>query len=97
MDLCKLGDSRLYNLNTKYKDTPCGIFASDGNTVITEDCYGDKLVAIPLKEFLKVLKQDWTDDKKRNGTPYRRLDWAKILLNRISKEHEELVVVMYGH
>ena len=94
MDLGKLGDSRLYNLKSKYKDTPCAIFASDGDTHITEDCYGDKLIAIPLKEFLKVLKQDNEDYYKGN---HPRVDWAQILLNRLSKEREDLVVVMYGH
>ncbi len=57
------------------------IYASDGNTQMTEDCYGMELIAVPAEQVLKLMQRE----AKRNrgdydGKGYRRYNMAFPLL-----------------
>ena len=51
-ELFKIGDSKLGQLFDKYNELPSAqkvfFFASNGNTKIKKDRYGDELVAVPF-------------------------------------------------
>jgi len=79
VDMCKLGDSQLFNLPWVNK-TPEDKFwywyapTGDGDTQVEEDRYGDKPRPVPLLAVLEALEEDMTNDD------YRRLKWAYHLL-----------------
>lgn len=91
VDLCKIGRGKVSEINSK--DGPEGfIYADDGNTHITEDCYGSKIRIHPAKDFLKALKADNKVEK------YRRYDIAIAALTAALKGFgDDLVVVLYGY
>src|SRR6056300_1619363 len=74
IDLSKCGNCKLLEVVSEFRQELDDnlypfIFGSDGNTQIKEDCYGDKLVPVPLTEVLVALKED----AKRDD--YRRFKW----------------------
>lgn len=69
-------------------------------TTVLEDCYGTKLFAIPIKEFVKVFRQDCEASRDDyGGEMYRRFSWALPLLTRMKNDRpvENLSVIMYWH
>ncbi len=74
------------------------LYGSDGNTRMTEDCYGKQLIAVPAPKVLKIMK----DEAKKNrtdydGNGYRRYNLAIPLLEQFIKEFERPSVILYGH
>lgn len=75
-----------------YPNTNCYIYADDGNTRITEDCYGDPLAEIPVPDAIRILEEA----AARNG--YRRYAPCIQLLKGFDlKQWKDLVVLHYGH
>ena len=91
-DLCKVGDFS-YQLDKKYPDTDCYFYDTDGNTIITEDRYGDPLKEIPIEDAIERIEESM------KGSPdYRR--WAPclaLLKGFNTAEWSNLVVLHYGH
>lgn len=93
LDLCKPGyQSATYRLSIQDIGEPVYIFASDGNTEITKDCYAKRLKAIPLDDVLRAIEEDCANDL------YRRFKVAADLLRSI-KQHgpEGMSAFLYGH
>lgn len=72
-------------------------YADDGNTVITEDRYGDRLSAVPLLELLKAIDRD----QEVQGA-YRRFTLARGLLDAAAVHENDwrysgLVCIQYGY
>lgn len=88
-DLCKV-----YNLDFgKFPATDCYIYADDGNTEIREDCYGDPLREIPIKDAIKML-----EEVIKKVDYYRRYQPCLSLLKGFNPDDwEDLVVLHYGH
>jgi hypothetical protein len=75
--------------------TPAFIFASDGDTCIEEDKYGDKLMAIPIQRVIDALKPKIKSD-------YVRYSWAYKMLKMMSetgKKHGKRAThcILFGH
>ncbi len=97
VDMCKLGNSALFNLpwinktpedNKWYFYPPCG----DGDTPVTEDRYGEQFKPIPLANVITALEEDASNDD------YRRVKWALALLKSIQENSgEELSVILWGY
>jgi len=100
IDLCKWGYQKdaFNDLVTKSHDEKRAkkeviyFYGTDGNTRITEDCYGAQMFPVPIKDALKALKA--SEDK---SAPYRRATWAIALLESMVGDPEELGVMFYGH
>lgn len=93
IDLCKLGrDSHLGEILTANKDSKKEIYyyGSDGNTKITEDCYGDKPNEVSITDCVNALRLDVAN------SDYRRFKWALALLESMQGE-KEVSVIWYGH
>lgn len=102
VDLCKLGyqgdqlnaiiaksfDTAKRNDRTVHYFYP----PTEGNMRKTEDCYGCSLWPIPVKEVLAAIN---TLSDEAMG--YRRLRWAKALLESMADDTEQLEVMFYGH
>lgn len=94
IDLCKIGmnsklnDLEMFNRSDK---TTWYFYADDGNTKVTEDCYGDKFKALPLSDYIEKLQEDVVD------SDYRRFKWALSLLKSMSYDKEPKYVIAYGH
>lgn len=90
-DLCKLPDSVSRKLRN-YPNTNCYIYADDGNTRITEDCYGDPLAEIPVPDAIQILKEGASHDNYRRYAPC-----IQLLEGFDLKQWRGLVVLHYGH
>jgi hypothetical protein len=99
MDLCKLGSSRLSAVQgealKKAKDHLevqfYSRYATDGNTKILEDAYGDPLCVAEFDEVLKALRLDCAESE------YRRIHWALALLESMKGNQElEIGIMMWG-
>lgn len=99
VDMCKMGNSELFNLpwvnktpdvKKWYWYSPTG----DGDTVCTEDRYGDKPQPVPLEDVVNALRRDIEAD---DG--YRRLHWALALCEAMLKQPggEGFTVLMWGY
>jgi hypothetical protein len=98
VEMCKVGGSNppitsANNIFQGYKGFIPYIYASDGNTMIIEDCYGDGMVVHDPKEMLERAKQ------AREAEPYRRLDILIGLLEGALQNDSwhDLKVLSYGH
>lgn len=92
IDMCKPGyESNLYRLCKNRVGTPVFFYAEDGNTEITEDHYGEPLVAIPIHEVLQAVETDRAND------PYWRFDLACQTLAVIAKNYPTAVCALYGY
>ena len=96
VELCKAGNGKFEELRCrkskemKDKEITPYFYGTDGNTRITEDEYGDKMVLMNPKEVLKALEED-------NKEPYRRFDLAIAALKAaIPNFDKELMVLTYG-
>lgn len=91
-DLSKAGEDFVHKVSA-FPDTDCYIFADDGNTEITEDCYGDKLKEIPLNQMISILAYEIGANSY-----YRRLKPILALLTAFNpNDWDDLVVLHYGH
>lgn len=97
VDMCKLGNSQLFNLPWLNK-TPEDKFwfwyapTGDGDTQIEEDRYGDKPRPVPLLAVLEALEEDMSN------ADYRRLWWAyQLLLSMHETSPGELSVLMWSY
>ena len=93
-DLCKMG----YDIyNGKYfrelfdQDLTCDIYADDGNTIIKEDCYGDKL---QKADFCEVLR--WICKFCKENDYWRANAFKDFLLSCESQNHY-LSLYHYGY
>jgi hypothetical protein len=98
IDMCKMGDSALFNLpwlnKTPEKERwywypPTG----DGNTVAAyEDRYGDIPQPIPIADVIAALEKDIETSE------YRRFKWALDMLKALDDGKQiGLSVLMWGH
>jgi len=97
VDMCKMGDSALFNLpwvnKTPEKEkwyfyAPMG----DGDTVVDEDRYGDIPRPVPIADVINALREDVTKND------YRRFKWALALLEAMAEDSPEgLSVLMWGY
>jgi hypothetical protein len=103
IDLCKVGGGEFMSLREKCLDSQAGesthyFYADDGDTQITEDCYGDPIVELDPEEVLRALKTDNTNE------PYRRFEVAIGMLEKFTQYFEGNkedsiypVVLTFGH
>lgn len=99
LDLCKLGsqDDSLNRLiresfkRAKQNDATVYFFY-EGNKQVKEDCYGAKMWPISAKEVLEAVNL-----LPPESMEYRRLQWAKALLESITKDFEDIQCLFYGH
>ena len=94
LDLCKVGMGELVIENDP-DAINCFIWASDGNTQLTEDDHGDPIRAIPLKAAILKLKR-----LVKVADPYRRYVIALAMLKAIDDtfiEDEDVYVAFYGY
>ena len=90
-NLCKLED----NVSAKFRNYPSTdayIYASDGNTHITEDLYGDPLTEIPVTEAIRILEEAAARDNYRRFSPC-----IQLLKGFDQKRWDALVVLHYGY
>lgn len=98
VDMCKMGDSALFNLpwvnKTPEKEkwywySPTG----DGDTSYSEDRYGDIPRPVPLADVVNALREDV------EKSDYRRFKWALALCESMMKEPggERFSVLMWGY
>ena len=90
-NMCKV--PRLYDAIKNYPKTDTFIYADDGNTLITEDNYGESLIEIPINDMIYHLRNVIDSD-----TPYRRYEpFLHLLLGFNTREWDNLVVLHYGY
>lgn len=95
IDICKPGyDSNIFNLQSVDGKQPVFFYGTDGNTPITKDSYGTRLVAYKPADVLKALKKDAKADD------YRRfliaVDFLASLIKNFGGD-ECLAIVLYGY
>ena len=90
-NLCKMNYKGSFHSSLdKMRETGCYIFSDDGNTKITEDCYGDKLKEIGLRPFIKIM------EKEDKG--YRRIQPLINLLKSFDNESwKNIYILHYGY
>ena len=95
IDLCKLGRGKLADFiqDSKAESEDVFVYASDGNTRITEDSYGDKLWEVDVEKLLPVMVEA---NKKE---PYRRFNLAIPMMETLLKDFKEVtpVAIFYGY
>jgi hypothetical protein len=90
-NMCKV--PKLYNVIKDYPKTDIFIYADDGDTHITEDCYGKPLIEIPVNDMIYHLRNVIEHD-----IHYRRYKpFLRMLLSFDTPEWENLVVLHYGY
>lgn len=86
-----LGKAELHN--SMFRPTDCYIYASDGNTEIVADDYGDPLKELPIPEVIKLL-----EERKVKYPGYRRWQPCISLLKSFDgRQWKNLVVLHYGY
>lgn len=101
LDLCKLGyqEDALNKLISKTHETGRKskslrfYYVYKGDIQESDDCYGDSLWPVPIREVLDALKKSHPKGKDS----YRRTDWAIDLLSSMVDDSEGLEVIFYGH
>jgi len=76
-----------------FRTTDCAIYADDGNTLITEDCYGDTLGELTIPEAIKLI------EKHQEMCPAHRR-WKPcldLLMSFDETDWDQLVVLHYGY
>lgn len=99
VDLCKMGDSEIFNLDWVNKTPEDKLWywyspTGDGNTTHTEDRYRDKPKPVPLDQVVDALRCDILNDDR-----YRRLHWALALCEAMLEKQggEGFSVLMWGY
>jgi hypothetical protein len=80
IDCSKIGS--LITVEARKSGIPCYIFGDDGDTKITEDKYGQVLVAVPIKKVIEGLKEHL------KGNKYSRAQWAYDALRSMKKKRK---------
>lgn len=83
IDLCKIGESHLWELpwlNETPDETKWFWYAptGDGDTQVYEDCYGDIPQPVNINDVIEALEEDSLHDD------YRRFKWAIALLKAMA-------------
>ena len=79
--------------NSMFRSTDCYIYASDGNTEIVADCYGDPLKELSIPEVIKLL-----EERQSECPDYRRWRPCISLLKSFDvSQWQNLVVLHYGY
>ncbi len=95
--------AKCYEVSDKIRNYPitdCYIYATDGNTRIKEDCYGEPLREIPLTDLIQIVTDAMNKDTdpESGKLPYRRFQPLLSLLTGFNtKQWGELVVLHYGY
>lgn len=93
-DLCKMGYD-MYNGKTfrNLFTLPLegDMYMDDGNTLITEDCYGDAVEGAELTDVL-----DWLNEFNRHNDYWRAKVFAD-LLHTLNKYDTDLILYHYGY
>jgi len=93
-DLCKMG-FEMYNGRTfrSLFTLPLGgdMYGDDGNTPITEDCYGDEVQGAEVADVLKWIKKF----NKKND--YWRAEVFESLLESLASHEDNLYCYHYGY
>jgi hypothetical protein len=96
IDLSKPGYSS--NIIKVKGEVPVYFYGTDGNTKITEDRYGEKLMAVKAQTLLDALEKDFKESKKDyGGKGYRRFEMAVDLLKVFIKRFNNPMAVLFGH
>jgi len=97
VDMCKMGyDTLVATLDAHLpKGSEPAVYwyapTGDGNTMITEDSYGDMPKPLPIKTVVEALEKDMENED------YRRFKWALALLKSMEDDPEGLSVLMWGY
>lgn len=111
LDLSKIGSGPLGTLiDEAIKDqkvrqgegaAKVGFYAEDGDTLVTEDRYGDPVTPVLLQGILEALVQEIEASILADETPYRRFVIAQALIEKIldtfHNSASELVALTFGH
>lgn len=89
-DLCKV--YAVSDKMCKAKDTDCFIYADDGDTEIVDDCYGDALTEMTIKEAVQILEEAAAKDDYRRYAPC-----IALLKGFDESQWRNLAVLHYGH
>lgn len=89
-NLCKVYE--VSNKMGQYPETDGFVYASDGNTEITEDCYGAPLKEIPIKDAIQILKAAAENDDYRRYKPC-----LGLLKSFDESQWQDIVVLHYGY
>lgn len=99
LDLCKLGyqedplNALIASTFEKGKANEATVyFFYEGNEQVKDDYYGSKMWPVPLSEVLQAL-----NEMPAEAMEYRRLKWAKALLEAMASDPEGLYVMFFGH
>tara|TARA_R110002020_G_scaffold213427_1_gene420274 strand:- start:66916 stop:67284 length:369 start_codon:yes stop_codon:yes gene_type:complete len=92
-DLCKVGDCHIGDCEGDLRVEVSLVEVSlGGDDYEDEDCYGEKLYAIPLEVVLEAIKKDCED------SDYRRFKVGRDFLQSFKDNFkEQLHVVLYGY
>ena len=90
-DLCKV--TEISQKMRKYKATDCYFYASDGNTEVVEDAYGEPLKEIPIQHAISILRHALMSEP----FPFWRYYPCLMLLESLEENDPELVVLHYGY
>jgi hypothetical protein len=94
---CSVIGCDLISDEVKAAGIPCYLYGSDGNTEITEDCYGERCKAVPIASVIEVLKALLKREK------YSRARWAYDMLKSMGtkrKDHHGMTAthcILFGH
>ena len=93
IDMCKIGHLESLSNSGILKDNEHAfLYASDGDTHITEDSYGDPLKVARIEDVINELKE------LVDNSEYRRYEWALVLMQTmVETSGEELFVLSEGH
>lgn len=76
--------AHLWKKTQKESQEYFGFWGDNGNSIITEDLYGDPLFGMPIKDCINALSRDCSEDT------YRRFPIALNLLNSIADRFDTL-------
>lgn len=99
VDLCKLGyqEHPLNDLISESfakarENTATVCFFYNGDKRVTEDYYGDKFYPVPIAAVWDAMNAMTPESME-----YRRLKWAKALVEAMKDDPEQLQVMFFGH
>ncbi len=97
VDMCKMGNSELYNLPWKNETPDVAKWYmlpsdGDGDTPVTVDRYGDMFKPFPIEDAITALEMDVA------ANDYRRFKWALAFLKSMKENsNEPLSVILWGY
>lgn len=91
-NLCVLDGYVSAMFRRNFPNTDAYIYADDGDTLITEDLYGDPLTEIPVPDAIRILEEAAARDDYRRYAPC-----IQMLKGFDPKKWHNLVVLHYGY